>query len=171
MIKKVVVFIFLSLSYIFANAQNVEGYENMLAETYQYTVKQVQPVELNYVLESNDNIVILDTRESEECQVGKIEKAICVGYDNFDMQSVKDIPKDKTIYVYCSIGYRSERIGEMLQQSGYKRVFNLYGGIFNWANSGYELVDEAGNDTKNVHGFDKNWSKWLNKEKCIIELD
>ncbi len=152
-------------------AQNVEGYTDMLADTYKYTVKQVQPVELNYLMASGiEEIVILDTREDAECAVGKIKNARCVGYDNFDMASVKDISKDQTIYVYCSIGYRSERIGEILQQSGYERVFNLYGGIFNWANSGYELVDEANNATNTVHGYDKNWSQWLNKDKCIIEL-
>ena len=42
--------------------------------------------------------------------------------------------KSDTIVLYCSIGYRSEKIGEKLVEMGYGHVFNLYGGIFEWVN-------------------------------------
>ena len=40
------------------------------------------------------------------------------------------------IIVYCSIGVRSEDIGEKLKELGYTKILNLYGGIFDWKNKG-----------------------------------
>ena len=68
--------------------------------------------------------------------------------------------KNKTIVVYCSIGYRSEKIAEKLRRKGYT-VFNLYGGIFDWKNKGNTVVDSLGNTTEKVHAYNEAWSKWL----------
>ena len=58
-------------------------------------------------------------------------------------------------------GYRSERIGEQLQELGFQEVFNLKGSIFQWVNEERTLVDKNGEPTDKVHGFNKTWSKWL----------
>jgi rhodanese-related sulfurtransferase len=78
---------------------------------------------------------LLDTREREEFNVSHLPRARWVGYDDFDLKRVANIPKTDTIIVYCSIGYRSERIGEKLKKAGYTNVYNLYGGIFQWKNA------------------------------------
>jgi predicted sulfurtransferase len=54
---------------------------------------------------------------------------------------------------------RSEQIAEKLLAMGFTAVWNLYGGIFSWANNGNALVDHNQQATQKVHGFDKNWSK------------
>jgi len=87
------------------------------------------------------------------------------------MTIVKDLDQSKPIYIYCSIGYRSEKIGEKLQKAGFKKVYNMYGGIFNWANSGYTLVDKNGKTTTKVHGYNNDWSQWLNGQKCKKIID
>ena len=74
---------------------------------------------------------------------------------------VKDIPRDKKIVVYCSIGYRSEKIATRMIQAGFRNVSNLYGSIFEWANAGYEFRDLNGKPTKNVHTYNRKWSKWV----------
>ncbi|MCF8464208.1 MAG: rhodanese-like domain-containing protein [Flavobacteriales bacterium] len=107
--------------------------------------------------------IFLDTREPAEFEVSHLPKAKLVGYDKFDLASVATIPKQDTIIVYCSIGYRSERIGEKLQNAGYKHVFNLYGGIFNWKNQDGVVVDSKNRVTENVHTYNKNWGRFLKK--------
>jgi len=110
---------------------------------------------------------VLDAREIEEFEVSHIKNASYVGYNNFSIKKIsKEIPTNKPIVVYCSIGYRSEKIGEQLQKKGYK-VYNLYGGIFHWTNQGYEVVDSSKKTTKKVHGYDKNWGKWLTKSEVV----
>lgn len=110
---------------------------------------------------------LLDTRETEEYQVSHIPKAVCVGYDDFDMKSVANIPKTDTIIVYCSVGYRSERIGEKLQKAGYQHVYNLYGGIFNWKNHDGVVVDSKNDTTQKVHTYNKDWSRFLLKGEKV----
>ena len=82
------------------------------------------------------------------------------------MDSLKNIQKNSRIIVYCSVGYRSERIGEQLLANGYSNVTNLYGGIFEWVNSDYPVVDTNNVKTNKVHAYSKLWGKWLkNGEK------
>lgn len=56
--------------------------------------------------------VFLDAREPVEYQVSHIEGALNVGFNHFDLQSVAHIPKDTPVIVYCSVGFRSEKIAK-----------------------------------------------------------
>ncbi|MBK8848622.1 MAG: rhodanese-like domain-containing protein [Saprospiraceae bacterium] len=107
------------------------------------------------------SFLLLDTREKDEYQVSHIKGAVHIGFNHFDAAALASVPKDKKIIVYCSIGYRSEKIGERLISMGYRHVYNLYGSIFEWVNRGFEVVDTKGRPVKKIHGFDKNWSKWV----------
>ncbi len=54
------------------------------------------------------------------------------------------IGEESKVVVYCSVGYRSEKIAEKLKAAGYKNVFNLYGGIFEWENQNLPVYDSNG---------------------------
>ena len=123
-------------------------------------------------LKSSKNLVLLDTRKKEEYDVSKIEHAIWVGYKQFEIDAIKaNIPdKNATIVVYCSIGVRSENIGEKLLKAGYSNVKNLYGGIFEWKNDGNPVYDNQNNKTEKVHAFSKHWGKLLTNAEKIYTL-
>ena len=113
-----------------------------------------------------DNVVIVDSRELEEYQVSHLEDAVYVGYDDFNISRLDDISREKLIVVYCSLGIRSEDISAELQKAGFKNVRNLFGGIFEWKNKDFPVVDTLGKRTQKVHAFSENWGKWLrNAEK------
>ena len=91
-----------------------------------------------------------------------------MGFRDFDIDRVtRAIPsRDTPLVVYCSIGVRSEKIGEKLKEAGYKKVYNLYGGIFKWKNSGNPVVDSNGEPTEKVHAYSRYWGRFLtNAEK------
>ncbi|WP_395054027.1 rhodanese-like domain-containing protein [Flavobacterium sp.] len=113
--------------------------------------------------------IILDTREQKEFDVSHIKNAYCVGYNKFNSKIIKEKYKNfnDTIIVYCSVGIRSETIGNKLKKMGYKNVFNLYGGIFEWKNKEEIVVNNSQIPTENVHAFSKEWSKYLLKGKKI----
>ena len=67
------------------------------------------------------------------------------------------------------MGYRSEKIGEQLKKMGYQRVYNLYGGIFEWTNRSLPLVNKTEAPTKQVHAYDKNWGQWLDKGEKVYK--
>lgn len=132
-------------------------------------IKQFNKNSVAYItvneLKKKKNLILLDTREMEEFNVSHIEKAIFVGYSKFDSRVVleKCPNKEAEIIVYCSLGVRSENIGEKLQKLGYSNVKNLYGGIFEWKNEGNDVVNNQGEITEEVHAFSKMWGKYLLK--------
>lgn len=114
--------------------------------------------------------ILLDAREQKEYKVSHLKNAIWVGYDNFNLkETLKKLPADKKakIVVYCSLGIRSETVAHKLIQEGYTNVYNLYGGIFEWKNANFKVVDTLGNTTEKVHAFSKEWGKWLKKGEKI----
>jgi rhodanese-related sulfurtransferase len=92
--------------------------------------------------QQKNQYVLLDAREKGEYQVSHIQDARHIGYNDFSVDQIADIPKDQPIVLYCSIGYRSEKIGEQLKEAGYTNVQNLFGSIFEWVNQGYPVVSE-----------------------------
>ena len=120
-------------------------------------------------LKVNDSVVLLDTRTWQEYSVSHLKGAHWVGHRAFDLDSVTSlVPDRKTpIVVYCSIGVRSEDIGEKLKKAGFAQVKNLYGGIFEWINRDNPVFDLKGRKTERVHAFSKYWGKLLEKGEKV----
>ena len=109
----------------------------------------------------------LDAREIEEYQVSHLPNAIYIGYDDFDIEDVSNIDKNKPVIVYCSIGYRSEKISKKLKAAGFSDVKNLYGSIFEWVNQGYEIMNRNDVATDSIHTYNRSWSKWMTNKKLV----
>jgi len=167
--KFIYTFLLLALTTMIT-AQNPKGFDEMCQQYIQKTVPLVQPQEL-YKISNEKKVYILDAREPNEYKTSHIKGAIAVGYDHFSTDKIKHLDKSKPVYIYCSIGYRSEKIGEKLIAEGFKNVYNLYGGIFYWANLGLPLEDSTNKRTTKVHGYNNDWSKWLNTTKCTPALN
>ncbi len=112
-------------------------------------------------------VALLDTREQNEFEVGHLAGARRVGFDKFNLKKINDLPKNTLIVTYCSVGYRSERIGEKLQKAGFTEVYNLKGGIFDWTNKGHPMVDNQNKTTQKVHGYNEKWGKWVNRGEVV----
>ncbi|WP_347373146.1 rhodanese-like domain-containing protein [Aequorivita sp. Q41] len=120
-------------------------------------------VEALRMLQIQDTVVILDTREPNEFQVSHIASAKNIGFNTFSLETkaLQKLNKNTPIIVYCSLGIRSEKIGEKLKKAGFTNIKNLYGGIFEWKNKNYAVIDSTGIKTENIHAFSKMWSKYL----------
>jgi rhodanese-related sulfurtransferase len=114
-------------------------------------------------LAENIQFMLLDTREQGEFEVSHLANAIWVGNRKFDTDQITSmIPSNNSpIVVYCSVGVRSETVGERLLKEGYTEVYNLYGGIFEWKNKGFPVYDTLGKKTDKVHAYNKHWGKML----------
>ncbi|MFZ5630327.1 MAG: rhodanese-like domain-containing protein [Spirochaetota bacterium] len=141
------------------HAQSDRFFDAMLSSLLRHSVRELrardsQPLE---------KYVLLDAREREEFDVSHLSRARWIGYKDFALQRLNGISKRTPIVVYCSVGYRSEKIAERLQAAGYLHVYNLVGGIFEWANHEKPLVDNNGKPTRAVHPYDEVWGRWLKK--------
>lgn len=128
------------------------------------SVPYVYPAQIDS-LRSSDVLVLIDVREWEEFKVSHISGADWGGYKQFDIPAFqRHHPiKDQLVVLYCTLGVRSERVGEKLQKLGYRRIYNLYGGIIEWKNQAMPLHDLAHQPTDSVHTYSRRYSDWLTK--------
>jgi rhodanese-related sulfurtransferase len=111
---------------------------------------------------SDEELVLLDVRSPEEQKVSQLRGAQRVDAEQPDLDSLA-IPEDAKVVVYCSIGYRSAALMGALKRAGVEHVYNLEGGLFDWANQGRpiyrgeERVDE-------VHPFNRIWGLLLSPD-------
>ncbi len=119
------------------------------------------------MLQLDEKVLILDARELEEFKVSHLKNSIWVGYEDFNMKRVKEFSKNQPVVVYCSLGIRSENIAKKLENVGFSNIQNLYGGIFQWKNKDFPVIDSTGNTTERVHAYSKHWSQYLNNAEKI----
>src|SRR6056297_2838254 len=165
--------LFLSLLMMTVSCKSDPETENPVFDAFLNTIlsESVPFIAVDSLSALNDeNYLLLDAREEEEFLVSHIPGAKHVGYNVFTKDSLPDADKNQPIILYCSVGYRSEKIGEKLQEAGYTNVRNLYGGIFEWVNRGGELVNETGK-TVLIHPYSKMWGVWLNQGKKAYSLE
>lgn len=77
-------------------------------------------------LPHDESVTLLDVRTQTEVQRGRIDGFIHIPVDSL-RERMKEIPKDKPVYVHCHSGLRSYIACRMLAGSGYD-CFNLAGG-------------------------------------------
>ena len=160
--KRLFFFVF-SLIGILPNAisQTVENkaFERRLAVLLSHNVEEIGVKEAA----QKKNVIFLDARERNEYEVSHVKGAKWIGYDDFNPARIKGIDKDAEIIVYCSVGYRSEKITKRMNKLGYKNVSNLYGGIFEWVNQDNSIVDSKSKVTDKIHTYNEKWSRWVTK--------
>ena len=139
-----------------------KAFYTLINSLIDHSVEEVRTKDVQY-----GDQIWLDAREKEEYQVSRIGNARFVGYDNFDLSSVLDLDTETEIIVYCSMGYRSEKVAEKLKEAGFTNVKNLFGGIFDWHNSGRKVLDEKGEETNKIHAYSRTWGIWLNDAKKV----
>lgn len=124
--------------------------------------KQTPIIGVRQLQELAEKPLLLDIREEGEYSVSHLPNAINPGSNNFNTASLSHIPKKNPIVAYCSVGYRSEKAVIKLRNNGFKNVYNLYGGIFEWKNSGYPVFDDQG-VTEKIHTYNRAWGIWLSE--------
>lgn len=139
-----------------------KAYHRMVKSLIDHSVEEVRVEDIG-----EQEVVWLDAREIKEFEVSRIKNAKFVGYDDFDLSRVEGIEKSTPIVVYCSVGYRSEKVAEQLQTAGFTQVTNLVGGIFDWHNQGKEVLDADNQPTNRVHGYSKSWGIWLTQAEVV----
>jgi CoA-disulfide reductase len=77
---------------------------------------------------SSDTGVLVDVRETPEFELGTIPGSVNIPLDNL-RERLGELPKDKTIYLFCQVGLRGYLAARILMQKGFKDVRNLSGGF------------------------------------------
>lgn len=127
-------------------------------------VKHISTGELQEWLNDQGSVkpLILDRREPEEYTVSHLPDAILAVNGEAALKIIAGEGKDRSVVIYCSVGYRSSELAEKLQEKGFTEVYNLEGSMFKWANEGRDIY-QGDQLTNKVHFFNSKWKQLLDK--------
>ncbi len=104
----------------------------MMSNDLEQNFVEIDVIDAKKKLNSKNIDCLIDVREPFEIEICKIDTSI-----NFPLKDIPDryneLSKEKSILVYCHHGMRSQRAAEFLVSKGFKNVYNLKGGIDQWA--------------------------------------
>jgi rhodanese-related sulfurtransferase len=93
----------------------------------------ITAAELKARIQKGEQVHLLDVRENDE------RAAFHIGGTHIPLGNVQSLMideiegwKDEEVFVYCRSGKRSLMAGMMLEQAGFKNVFNVAGGVLAW---------------------------------------
>jgi rhodanese-related sulfurtransferase len=87
-------------------------------------------------------VITLDVRTPIEFAEGHIEGARLIDFQSGNFENeIAALDKNATYAVYCRSGNRSGQAVKVMQDAGFSNVFNMNGGVIDWANAGLPLVN------------------------------
>jgi len=101
------------------------------------TGERITPKDLKNLLDNEEDVLVLDTRNEYETRVGKFENAIDLNLDTFRdfPEAIESLPeeyKDKQIVMYCTGGIRCEKASAVMMKAGFADVKQLEGGVLDY---------------------------------------
>jgi rhodanese-related sulfurtransferase len=101
-------------------------------------IQNVKPDQFDALRKADTNsTVVLDVRTKKEYREGHIPGSVMIDFnaDDFEQQVAK-LDKNKTYLVHCAAGGRSARACKKMEQLGFKKLYNLEGGMGAWEKAG-----------------------------------
>lgn len=98
---------------------------------------RIFPNELHQRLSNNEDIVLLDTRNTYETRLGSFHNSIELGIKTFRafpeaVANMDDSFKDKQIVMFCTGGVRCEKASVIMRDAGFTNIRQLEGGILGY---------------------------------------
>ena len=128
---------------------------NELADPTKIVGEYVQPEDWNSLI-SQEDVLVLDARNTYEFSIGTFEKSIQPETTNFrefpdwleDLDS-SGVNKNNKVAMFCTGGIRCEKASSLMKAKGFKNIYHLQGGILNYM--------------EKVHAEDSLW-----KGECFV---
>lgn len=139
-LRKGIIYILLLVTgaIILMGCSKKQGASEEETDMEQQTYTEITQTEAKDLMDSEEELVILDVRTEEEYMEGHIEEAVLLPLDEISDRAEEVLQdKDKMILVYCRSGRRSKPASEELVELGYTNVYE-FGGIIDWK---YEIVN------------------------------
>ncbi len=82
--------------------------------------------------ERDGRVVMIDVREDHELAISRLPNAVHMPMGEVPGR-LAELDRDRPLVVLCRSGGRSGQVVQYLQQQGFEDVYNLAGGINEWA--------------------------------------
>lgn len=103
---------------------------------HQRAGQHVSPDEWNTLIE-DPNVLVIDTRNHYEVELGTFPRAIDPGTDSFRQfpdfaEELVQTAKDRPLALFCTGGIRCEKATALMLDLGFDKVYHLQGGVLNY---------------------------------------
>ena len=101
-------------------------------------VQNIKPEKFDALRKADTNAtVVLDVRTKKEYREGHIPGSVLIDFTSDDFEKeVAKLDKNKTYLVHCAVGGRSARACKKMDALGFKKLYNLEGGMGAWEKAG-----------------------------------
>jgi len=136
-------------------------FKQLIADTLPY-IQEIFPWDVEEIIESNPDVVLVDTREQDEIDALHIKNSIFAPRGILeaccDWGYAETIPKlvsarNQQVVVICRSGNRSALAAKVMQEMGYSNITSMKTGIKGWNDSDYPLQD------KQENAVDADWAE------------
>ncbi len=138
--KKITAQILSAILFVFLTTQLVPAAQNKFPglEQKHTLFKTVTPQEAKSLIESRDDLQLIDVRGQDELNEGYIEGSTLMPLWDI-IKGTQRPPQNKPILLICAVGGRSLALGQLMSKNGWNEVYNLKGGISSWKKANLPL--------------------------------
>ncbi len=132
-------------------------------------------------LDTEQEMVLLDLRNSFEYELGTFDDAIHLGLRHFrQLESARgrleELPKDKPVVTFCTGGIRCEKGAPYVARQGFEQVYKLKGGIldylgkfndYGWHGDCFVFDERVALDSR----LEPTYSRLCSSCQCMLNTD
>jgi rhodanese-related sulfurtransferase len=110
-----------------------------LLEEARKRIKEVTPQQVLDMQQRGDAITLLDVRDLQEVNLGKIPGTLHISRGNLETRVEAQIPRTAQVIIYCASGRRSVFAADTMQTMGYDNVASMATGFRGWCEAGGDV--------------------------------
>jgi len=119
--------------------ESVEGFLLISDWTYSSArIEQISVEEMDKRLPEKNNLQFIDVRRAGEYESGHAPRTVNLALSNLKNLTDK-LDASRPTYVICQGGYRSSAATSVLEQKGFREIYNIIGGTDAWTKAGFEI--------------------------------
>jgi len=96
------------------------------------TVPEISPQDLKKMMDEKKPFVLVDVREPHEFQICRIPESMLIPLGQVPRR-MNELNSADEIVVHCRSGMRSAQAVQLLMKAGFRKIYNLRGGILAWS--------------------------------------
>ena len=111
---------------------------NKLVDPKKIVGEYIPPENWNQLI-ADEEVMVLDTRNTYEHSIGSFKNAIQPETTNFrefpawlDQVEASGLDKNKKVAMFCTGGIRCEKASSLMRSKGFENIYQLQGGILNY---------------------------------------
>jgi rhodanese-related sulfurtransferase len=102
------------------------------------SAKNITSTQARDLLARDKKVVLVDVRTPEEYRQARLRGALLIPMGELERR-MKELPRDRPLLIYCSVGARSLSAASFLAERGFQPVYQMSDGLVGWYKNGFPI--------------------------------